>query len=235
MLLVNIISTTLETIESTTQNINSRAIMSDQLKGVIVTVVVSALIQIIGFIVTYMSMRRSFKEELEKQKSNIALDKMTTMPYGILELQEDIFRTTKIETEIKNIKEQDNLSKDDLKKIENNEQKCKMIQDGLYDKMAYLLNTIYSYGSVDAIRIAAKMQNENYKANNDNNADIKFRIMAFYVLLATQVKFDVTGVITSPELWYQMRMSDYDLNKDTYIYANNQLVNELDLNKGFLV
>ena len=58
--------------------------MSDDLKGAIITAVVTGFISIIGFIVTNLSMRKNFKNELIKQRDSIALEKMSTMPFEVL-------------------------------------------------------------------------------------------------------------------------------------------------------
>lgn len=44
--------------------------MSDDLKGAIITAVVTGFISIIGFIVTNLSMRKNFKNELIKQRDS---------------------------------------------------------------------------------------------------------------------------------------------------------------------
>ena len=54
--------------------------------------------------------------------------------------------------------------------------------------------------------------------------------MYLYVLLATQIKFDVTGTYVNPEQWFKMRLTDYDKNRDEIRKANNKLVDELELN-----
>lgn len=84
--------------------------MSDELLGVIITAVVTSIISIIGFIVTYKSMKRNFREELEKEKA---------------------------------------------------------------------------YSGTDQFN--------------------HYRVISLYILLATQIKYDVTGIVVSPELWLQMK------------------------------
>lgn len=51
----------------------SSYVMSDDLKGAIITAIVTGIISIIGFIVTNLSMRKSFKNELIQQRDNLAL------------------------------------------------------------------------------------------------------------------------------------------------------------------
>ena len=53
--------------------------------------------------------------------------------------------------------------------------------------------------------------------------------MSYYVLLATQIKYDVTGVYVNPELWFKMRIKDFQKSKNEIIEANNTLVKELGL------
>ena len=43
--------------------------MSDELKGAIITAIVTGIISIIGFVVIYNSMKKNFKNELEKEKT----------------------------------------------------------------------------------------------------------------------------------------------------------------------
>lgn len=47
--------------------------MSDELKGAIITAIVTGIISIIGFVVTYNSMKKNFKNELEKEKTSITV------------------------------------------------------------------------------------------------------------------------------------------------------------------
>ena len=54
--------------------------MSDDLKGAVITAIVTGTISIVGFIVTYNSMKKNFKNELAKQRYNLALEKMASMP-----------------------------------------------------------------------------------------------------------------------------------------------------------
>ena len=61
-------------------------VMSDDLKGAIITAVATSIISIIGFVVTNKSMKKNFKNEILKQRNEVALNKMAMMPMKILEL-----------------------------------------------------------------------------------------------------------------------------------------------------
>lgn len=97
-----------------------------------------------------------------------------------------------------------------------------------------ILNTVYSYGSADAIKIAAFMQRENFLATGkkENNA---YRVTSLYILLVTQIKYDITGIVVCPELWFQTRLTDYATKRNEFKAINNRLVTELNLNKGFII
>ena len=175
--------------------------MSDDLKGAIITAVVTGFISIIGFIVTNLSMRKNFKNELIKQRDSIALEKMSTMPFEVLDLMDRMIKANN-----------GRIGKTEL------------------DSFKKMMNSIYSYGSERAISLVALMQEENYAANGDSSKLDKFRVMSLYVLLATQIKFDVTGTYVNPEQWFKIRLTDYDKNRDEIRKANNKLVDELELN-----
>ena len=96
-----------------------------------------------------------------------------------------------------------------------------------------IINTTYSYGSEEAIKILALMQKENYAAAKDNVEQDIYRMIAIYCLAATQIKFDVTGIAVSPNFWFQLRLNDYSEHKEKYRIATNILIKELELNKKF--
>lgn len=176
--------------------------MSDDLKGAIITAIVTGVISIIGFIVTNMSMRRNFKNELIQQRDSLALEKMATMPFKVLDMMDRMIKAKK-------------SGWDEKKELEN---------------FQNIMNEIYSYGSVEAISLVSLMQRENYAAQGKADSVNKFRVMTSYVLLATQIKFDVTGIYVNPELWFRMRLTDFEKNREIIRRENNKLVDELNLN-----
>lgn len=192
---------------------NEKTVMSDDLKGAVITALVTGLISIIGFIVTNSSMKKSFKNEFKRQRDNIALEKMSTMPYEVLVLMDEMIESGKI--------------KNDVQKKKNMQQNFVHFKE--------IINTIYSYGSRQAIEIVSLMQKENYAANGNTECLDKYRMISEYVLLATQIKYDVTEISVSPELWFQMRMTDYSENKDKFKDANNRLIDELNLRTEFKI
>lgn len=102
------------------------------------------------------------------------------------------------------------------------------------DHFNKILNTIYSYGSADVIKIAALMQRENFSINSGKKINA-YRATSLYILLVTQIKYDVTGTVVCPELWFQTRLTDYATKRNEFKTANNRLVTELNLNKGFII
>ena len=75
--------------------------MSDDLIGVIITAVVTSIISIIGFVVTNASMRKSFKNELMRQRDSVALEKMATVPYETLDFYDITVKLGRIDKELK--------------------------------------------------------------------------------------------------------------------------------------
>lgn len=178
--------------------------MSDTIKAALISAMIPALISIIGFIATNRSVKRDFKNEILKQRNEIALNKMATMPMRILELLGTIIETGG-----------------------QNEELAKEFNG--------FMNEVYAYGSENAIALISKIQKDNMFFG-DNVADRNlYELIAMYILLATQIKYDVTGIIVSPEKWYEMRMNDYEINREKMRLANNNVVKIFELNKRFYI
>jgi hypothetical protein len=178
--------------------------MSDTIKAALISAMIPALISIIGFIATNRSVKRDFKNEILKQRNEIALNKMATMPMRILELLGTIIETGG-----------------------QNEELAKEFNG--------FMNEVYAYGSENAIALISKIQKDNMFFG-DNVADRNlYELIAMYILLATQIKYDVTGIIVSPEKWYEMRMNDYEINREKMRLANNNVVKMFELNKRFYI
>ena len=178
--------------------------MSDTIKAALISAMIPALISIIGFIATNRSVKRDFKNEILKQRNEIALNKMATMPMRILELLGTIIETGG-----------------------QNEELAKGF-DGF-------MNEVYAYGSENAIALISKIQKDNMFFGDNVDDRNLYELIAMYILLATQIKYDVTGIIVSPEKWYEMRMNDYEINREKMRLANNNVVKMFELNKRFYI
>ena len=168
----------------------------------LITALISGGVSGMGFVVTYKSMKNNFREALKKEKTSIHIEKMSPIPYEILNLVDNFMRAGAKEV--------------------------------FLQEFTVLLNTIYAYGSEKAIKIAATLQKENYSLRN-RTSDLNYRLALLYILLATQIKSDVTGIEISPEFWLEMKFSDYVQNEDGFKTANNVIVKELNLSEKFLI
>lgn len=178
--------------------------------SVVFSVGIPAIISIVGFIVTIFTLKKNFQNELVKQKANVQLDKMSVMPYEVLTLMQDMIDAGK-------------------------KKGSPEIQQKLKEKMDWIFSSIYAYGSSKALHILAAMQSENYQNSVMLEKADKFRVMAFYVLLTAQIRFDITGEIVSPEEWFKMRLTDFQANREMIKAANNRLVEELNLCRQYLM
>lgn len=186
------------------QIIENTKVLSDDLKGPIISVAGSGIISIIGFVWNNRSMKKNFKNEILKQRNEVALNKMATMPMKILELLEKIIETNGEDAEIQK-------------------------------EFNVIMNEIYAYGSEKAISLISKIQKDNM-AFDANSADRDaYELIALYILLATQIKYDVTGIFVSPEKWYEMRLNDYEINREEMCLDNNNVVKMFELNKRFCI
>lgn len=178
--------------------------MSDTIIAALISATIPALISIIGFIATNRSVKRDFKNESLKQRNEIALNKMATMPMHILELLGKV--------------------------IETGGQNEKLVKE-----FNVIMNEIYAYGSEKAIALISKIQKDNMAFGDNNAARDSYELIALYILLATQIKYDVTGIFVSPEKWYEMRLSDYETIREKMRLANNNVAKMFELNKRFYI
>lgn len=186
--------------------------MSDDLKGAIITAVLTSIISIIGFVLTNKNMSKNLKNELKKAKTTLHIQKMSEMPYDILSLM-------------------DKMTKNSSSSSSSGE-----VLEEFLEEFGKIMNTVCAYGSKDAIKIASIMQSENYRmANEKKENQNKYRILCFYSLLVTQIKYDVTNIVNSPELWFKLKINDYYKMRDKMIEENNKIVDELDLNEEFKI
>ena len=141
----------------------------------------------------------------------------------------------KIQKEIDEIEKKEQLSSNDCENIRKlNRQKIEA-QQSLVDKMTILLNTIYAYGSVNAIKIVSSMQKLNYSLRPNSTNEERWIIIAHMILLASQVKKDVTNITVNPKKWFEMKITDYETNRQIFDPVVNKVVRELGLDEKFKI
>ncbi|MBE5766802.1 MAG: hypothetical protein E7335_06540 [Clostridiales bacterium] len=92
-------------------------------------------------------------------------------------------------------------------------------------EMMKAVQKVVAYGSKDAVVIAASFQENNYAGAPDS-----FRTLAYYAILAAQLKYDITGEVIAPELFFKFYLTDYAKNEAGIKNAIDELVEELKLN-----
>lgn len=93
------------------------------------------------------------------------------------------------------------------------------------------MNTIYAYGSNDAIKILTKMQRLSY--SGDSKGVITISLLS---LLISQLKYDITGEILPPDSFCKMRITDYETStKNNLEKCINAFITELELNSNFII
>ena len=88
-------------------------------------------------------------------------------------------------------------------------------------------------GSEDAVKLSDYASNLIYSGIDDNVQVSIAHLLAVYVMMAMQIKYDTTGVKTSPNSWYvgrytTQKMIEEDFYNDS-IKWTNKIVDELEL------
>lgn len=107
-------------------------------------------------------------------------------------------------------------------------------QDAFVKEYGAILSKVLAYGSKDAVKVAVKMQQMSYDAAREGKSDHN-RLLAAYSLLITQLKYDLTSEVISPESWFQLRITDYTPIQSEMKNQINSIVDEIELSKSFKV
>lgn len=103
-----------------------------------------------------------------------------------------------------------------------------------WKKLTNELNTfnskVIAYGSPKAVELCAYIQQLAY--NNENEP---YKTLAGYALLVSQLKYDLSNQIISPELYFKNKIKDYQVTKNKVNGYVNIIVDELRLNKEFKI
>ncbi len=90
-----------------------------------------------------------------------------------------------------------------------------------------IFSTVTSYGSTDSVKIVTEIKKRVYLASN-NSVDLPASdLIALFVLLAAQVKYDVTNVKTSPDTWYiTNNYKSVELNFNNFYTDSAEFINK---------
>lgn len=92
-----------------------------------------------------------------------------------------------------------------------------------------LMALIFAYGSKNAIALVSNMQEITCPFTKNSDSVDKNDLIAYYILLICQVKYDLTEIEINPEYWYRMRLSDYSKMKPSLDKATNKIVEKFGL------
>ncbi|WP_026491137.1 hypothetical protein [Butyrivibrio sp. XPD2002] len=169
--------------------------------------IITVFVTIMGFVITYIMTSINFHNEIQKDKMALVAQEIQTLPYDICQLMDDMIKNTRTMNE-------------DFNK-----------------EYSAILSRVLAYGSNDAIKIAIKMQRMSYEYESQNVKERNYLpILASFSLLITQLKYDMTYEIVSPESWCKLRLKDYNsaLQAD-FKKQVNSLVEEVGLSVSFRV
>ena len=89
-----------------------------------------------------------------------------------------------------------------------------------------IINSIHSYGSDIVVSIVADMQNKLYNKEFEKNG---IALIAYYAIIITQIKFEITGIKVSPILWAKINLNDYNKQEKKLKESMNEIIKEYNL------
>lgn len=167
---------------------------------------IDVMVTILGFVITYHMTTKSVSDEIRKSKIAHNVEMIHSLPLELCNMMTKIQKAPSTNKKT-TIKQQD------------------------YEE---LMIKIFAYGSKDAVTLATEIQQTSYKiAQTNENCGQKMLIL--FSLLITQLKYDISDEIISPESWFRLKINDYENVRNDMIEKINQLISELSLNEKFYV
>ena len=118
-----------------------------------------------------------------------------------------------------------------MSKIQQSKGNKNVVSSSDYEK---LMTRIFAYCSKDSVTIAVEIQQTFYKINKTNE-DFGQYLLVLFALLITQLKYEISDEIISPESWFKLKINDYETAREPFVDKINQTIKNLDLNKKFIV
>ena len=118
-----------------------------------------------------------------------------------------------------------------MSKIQNSQGSKNTVSASEYES---LMTKIFAYGSKDSVAIAIEIQQTFYRVNKTGE-DCGQYLLVLFSLLITQLKYEISDEIISPESWFKLKINDYDTVREKMIDKINHVVKTFELNKKFMV
>ena len=163
-------------------------------------------VTVIGFVVTYHMTTKSVGDEIRKNKIAHNVEKIHSLPLELCNM----------------------MSK--IQKSSSNSKKPAIRQQDYED----LMIKIFAYGSRDAVTLATEIQQMFYKVAKTDE-DCGQELLVLFSLLITQLKYDISDEIISPESWFRLKINDYENVRDDMVVKINNWISRLSLNEKFYV
>lgn len=165
----------------------------------IVAACITALVTIIGFIITYHASKRNFRQELTKQKFNVQLSKLVDTPRALHSILHEM---TKGKFTIDD--------RDGLDAIVGD-----VFAYGSRDAIALLT------------KMMENLRNNEYREECQTKWENE--VMSNLVLLLCQVKYDLTGVELNVYQWIRSNMADDEDRKNELYATSIEIAKQLGI------
>lgn len=171
------------------------------------TIMIPSLVTIIGFMVT----SRLNKRDHSQSTKEIKLERQLSDLYG---LQQEILQYVDM---LSSVFAESPDQPNDFKELQYR-----------------IKNKVFCAGSEDAVKLIAYAQHKIYSGIDDGVEIKKCELIAVYVLLSMQIKYDTTGIKTSPKAWYIGKYTTLKMLQSGFynesVETINNIVDDLGLN-----
>jgi hypothetical protein len=180
--------------------------MSNEVSAALVSAIITSIITIIGFIVTYKMNKRNYKEELNNSKTTLNIEKLQSIILDVSNLMNN----------------PNNISVDTYQELVS-----KILSYGSLDSikiLTHMQTTLYNRNNDET---------SGKKFSDKENQDYTVFTLSCYSMLIAQIKYDLTGEIIPPLTYAKIKLTDFSKLENEFYIKINTIIDELNLNEKF--
>ena len=176
--------------------------MSNEVLAALVSAIITSIVTIVGFIVTYKMNKKNYKEELNNNKATLNIEKLQSI---ILDVSNLLNTPT-------------NISVDTYKELVS-----KILSYGSLDAIKILVHMQTNLYNRNNDEKSGK------KFSDKETKDYTVFTLSCYSMLIAQIKYDLTGEIISPLTYAKIKLTDFPKLENEFYIKINKIIDELNL------
>lgn len=139
------------------------------------TIFIPSIISILGFIITFVINQKGYEQSIQKFKTEQQISDLCGLQNDVIDYVHALCKV--------------------IESPQNDNKRFHQLREKINLK-------VICFGSDDAVKLVLYIRNLVFSGVDDGIAVSNGQLIAAYIILAMQIKYDTTGIKTSPKSWY---------------------------------